>query len=170
MLKLSHLVVKWNYADWCNLIENRNAIWSELITQYCRLRRKVFGFRAEGFVYFTIGLFILAGRPSAALEVNGKGKGRILNEGKENVAEGKGRITLPLLKCIVTINFVKKISSLIGFSSSGRCFLVTNIFLYFIIGREIKYIMIKINNIKDIDILVLLILMKLSKCIIQSEF
>jgi len=50
-------------------------------------------------------------------------------------------------------------SSLIGFSSSGRCFLVTNIFLYLIIGKEIKYIMIKTNNIKYKDFLVLLILM-----------
>jgi len=78
MLKLSHLVVKLNYADRCNLIENRNAIWSELRTQYCWLRKKEFGLRTEACVYFTIGLFILAGRSSAALEVNGKGKVRIL--------------------------------------------------------------------------------------------
>jgi len=37
MLKMSHLVVKWNYAGRCNLIENRNAICSELRTQYCGL-------------------------------------------------------------------------------------------------------------------------------------
>jgi len=30
MLKPSPLVVERNYADRCNLIENRNAIWSEL--------------------------------------------------------------------------------------------------------------------------------------------
>jgi len=40
----------------------------------------------EACIYFTIGLFILAGRSSAALEVNGKGKGRILNKGKAMVA------------------------------------------------------------------------------------
>jgi len=77
MLKLSHLAVKWNYADRCNLIENRIAIWSELRTQYCGLWTKEFGLQTETCVYFTIGLFIVAGRPSAALEVNGKGKGRI---------------------------------------------------------------------------------------------
>jgi len=70
------------------LIENRNA--SELRTQYCGLRTKEFGLRTKACVYFTIGLFILAGRSSAALEVNGKGKGRILNKG--NIAEGKGNI------------------------------------------------------------------------------
>jgi len=59
MLKLSHLVVKRIYADRCNLIENRNAIWSELKTQYCRLRTKEFRLRKEACIYFTIGLFIL---------------------------------------------------------------------------------------------------------------
>jgi len=92
MLKLSHLVVQWNYADRCNLIENRNSIWSKLITQYCGLQTNEFGPRTEACVNFTIGLFFLAGRSSAALEVNGKGKGRILNNGKGNVAEGKGNI------------------------------------------------------------------------------
>jgi len=58
-----------------------------------------------------------------------------------------------------SLNSVKKIFSIIDFSRFGRFFLVTNIFLYLIISREIKYIIIKINNIKDIDILVLLILM-----------
>jgi len=37
--------------------------------------------------------------------------------------------------------------------------LVTNILLYLIIGKEIKYIMIEIDTLKDVDILVLLILM-----------
>jgi len=37
-------------------------------------------------------LFILAGRSSAALEINRKGKGRILNKGKGNVTEGKDNI------------------------------------------------------------------------------
>jgi len=59
---------------------------------YCGLWTEKFGLRTEACVYFTIGLFILAGRSSAALEVNGKGKGRILNKGKGNVAEGKGNI------------------------------------------------------------------------------
>jgi len=55
MLKLSHLVVKLNSADRCNFIENRNAIWSELSTQYCELRTKEFGLRTEACVNFTIG-------------------------------------------------------------------------------------------------------------------
>jgi len=46
----------------------------------------------EACFYFTIGLFILAGRSSAALEVNEKGKGSILSKGKGNVAEGNGNI------------------------------------------------------------------------------
>jgi len=37
-------------------------------------------------------LFILAGRSRTALEVNGKGKGRLLSKGKGNVAERKGNI------------------------------------------------------------------------------
>jgi len=36
MLMLSHLEVKRNYADRCKLIENRNAINSEIRTQYCK--------------------------------------------------------------------------------------------------------------------------------------
>jgi len=64
---------------------------------------------------------------------------------------------------------VKTIYSLIGFSSYGRCFLVANIFLYLIIGRQINYIMIKIINIKDIDIMVLLILMNGFKMFILSK-
>jgi len=36
----------------------------------------------EACFYFTIGLFILAGRSSAALEVNGKGKGSILSKAR----------------------------------------------------------------------------------------
>jgi len=39
-----------------------------------------------------IGLFILAGQPSAALEVNGKGKDKIKNKGKGNITEGKCNI------------------------------------------------------------------------------
>jgi len=42
-------------------------------------------------------------------------------------------------------------------------------FLYFIISKKIKYIMIKINNIKVSDILVLLILMKGFKMFILSK-
>jgi len=72
------------------LIENRNAICSELRTQYCGLWTEKFGLRTEVCFYFTVGLFILEGRSSAALEVDGKGK--ILNKGKGNVAEGKGNI------------------------------------------------------------------------------
>jgi len=55
--------------------------------------------------------------------------------------------------------------------NSGRCFLVTNNkeFLYIIISKKIKYIMIKINNIKVSDILVLLILMKRLKMFILSK-
>jgi len=54
--------------------------------------RKRLGFERKLVFFFTIGLFILAGRSSAALQANGKGKGRILSRGKGNVAEGKGNI------------------------------------------------------------------------------
>jgi len=47
--------------------------------------------------------------------------------------------------------------------------LVKNIFLYLIIGRAVKYIKIKINIIKDIDILVLLTLMNGFKMLILSK-
>jgi len=70
-----------------------------------------------------------------------------------------------------SLSSVKKISWLIDFSGSGRCFFVTRNkeFLYFIISKKIKYIMIKINNIKVSDILVLLILMKGFKMFILSK-
>jgi len=48
------------------------------------------GLRTEVCVYLTIGLFIIVGQPSASHKVNGKD--RILNEGKDKIAEGKGNI------------------------------------------------------------------------------
>jgi len=47
-------------------------------------------------------LFILAGRSSAAVEVNGKDKGRILNKDKDNVANGKGNIAEIEFKNLLT--------------------------------------------------------------------
>jgi len=65
----------------------------ELRTQYCGVRTKEFKLRTEACVYFTIGLFILAGRSSAALEVNGKGEGRILNKGEGRILN-KGKVNV----------------------------------------------------------------------------
>jgi len=63
------------------------------------------GFEWKLVFNFTIGLFILAGRSSAALKVNGKGKGRILNKGNGTVAEGKGNIAENEFKNLF-INFI----------------------------------------------------------------
>jgi len=67
-------------------------MWSQFKTQKSGLRPWEIGLRTEACVYFTIGLLILAGLPSAALELNGKGIGSILNEGKGNISEDKGNI------------------------------------------------------------------------------
>ncbi len=52
-----------------------------------------------------------------------------------------------------SFNSVKNYTSLFGFSGSGRFCLVTNIqYLNFIINIVMKYKMIKINNINEIEI------------------
>jgi len=71
-----------------------DAIWLKIGTQYdLNLERNTVALN-ESCVYSRIGLFILAGRSSATLKVNGKGKGRILHKCKGKVAEGKGNVAV----------------------------------------------------------------------------
>jgi len=57
-----------------------------------------------------LNLFILAGRSSAALVVNGKGKGRILIKGKGNVGKGKDN----MVEIEITNLFINSISETVS--------------------------------------------------------
>jgi len=64
-------------------VKKNAKLWASIVSVWLR---------TEACVYLTFGLFILIGQLSAALEVNDKGKGRILNKGKGNIVEGIGNI------------------------------------------------------------------------------